>query len=195
MLLENGHQKVIAQFEKKVTCEIGHEAVKHERGDWEGFPHWPYEVTYNASGYGPYPFWYPNSDASGKLSGEGTNITSYWSDVLNAEKLVHASCDLKSIGAKNGIPCTHLFLDDYAFIFNEEEKFCCMSSAPEMYDRCHLTRPQRTFMDLFKSEGEIDYKSEDGLYDGKAKKYSMTLTNPPNFWFWYITDLDGKPLE
>lgn len=23
----------------------------------------------------------------------------------------------------------------------------------------------------------------------------MHLTTPPNFWFWYVTDMDDKPLE
>lgn len=100
------------------------------------------------------------------------------------------------MGGSDGVPCTHLFLDDaYAFLYSEESNFCCMSSAPAMYDKCHITRPQRDFMDVFNYDGEIDYTSEDGLYTGKAKKYSMHLTNPSNFFFWYVTDLKGKPLE
>lgn len=50
-------------------------------------------------------------------------------------------------------------------------------------------------MDVFNYDGVIDYTSEDGLYTGKAKKYSMHLSNPSNFFFWYVTDLSGKPLE
>ena len=44
-------------------------------------------------------------------------------------------------------------------------------------------------------DGEIDYTSEDGLYSGKAKKWSMHLTTPSNFYFWYVTTPEGKPLE
>ena len=31
---------------------------------------------------------------------------------------------------------------------------------------------------VFNYDGVIDYTSEDGLYSGQAKKYSMHLTNP-----------------
>ena len=50
-------------------------------------------------------------------------------------------------------------------------------------------------MDVFTYDGIIDYTSENGLYTGKAKKYSMHLTTPSNFYFWSATDLDDKPLE
>jgi hypothetical protein len=47
------HAPIAKLLTDAVTCQIGHEAKQVERGTWEGFPHWPYEVTYNASGYGP----------------------------------------------------------------------------------------------------------------------------------------------
>jgi len=190
------HAPIAKLLTDAVTCQIGHEAKQVERGTWEGFPHWPYEVTYNASGYGPYPFWSGGGGTGGSLSGPGTDITTYWSAVQNAEKLVHASCDLSGVGYSDGVPCTHLFVNDsWAFLYSNDEQFCCMSSAPVRYDACHLTRPQRDFMDVFNYDGVIDYTSEDGLYSGQAKKYSMHLTNPSNFWFWYVTDMNDRPLE
>jgi len=187
---------VLGNLTQTVTCQIGHEASIQKRGTWEGFPHWPYEVTYNASGYGPYPFWAGGGGSGGTLSGPGADIQTWWSAVLNAERLDHSSCSLSSLGAADG-PCTHLFLNgSWAFLYNKEETFCCMSSAPVQYTPCHLTRPQRNFMDVMTYNGVIDYTSEDGLFKNiKAKKYSMHLTNPSNFWFWYVTDMDDKPLE
>ena len=114
----------------------------------------------------------------------------------NAERLDHASCDMAGVGYKDGTPCTHLFLDNaVAYLFSQDRQFCCQSSAPAAQDRCHLTRPQRDFMDVFNFTGVIDYKSEDGLYNGKAKQFTMHLTNPSNFYFWYVTDMDDKPIE
>lgn len=189
--------RVLGNLSKAVTCQIGHEADPVARGKWEGFPHWPFEVTYNASGYGPYPFWTLGGGTGGSLTGPGTDIQTWWSAVHNAERLDHASCSLSGLGegAQDG-PCTHLFLNgSWAFVYAKDESFCCMSSAPKQYTPCHLTRPQRNFMDVMKYDGEIEYKSEDGLYDGKAKKYSMHLTTPSNFYFWYVTDMKDRPLE
>lgn len=188
--------QVSMRLEKQVTCQIGHAAKKEKRGVWEGFPHWPYEVTYNASGYGPYPFWTLGGGSGGALSGPGTDIQTWWSAVENAERLDHASCNMAGVGYKDGVPCTHLFLDgDWAFLFSKDEEFCCMSSANKTYDKCHMSRPQRDFMDVFKYDGVINYTQEDGLHSGQARKYSMHLSKPSNFWFWYITDMNDRPIE
>ena len=40
-----------------LSCETGHNGTKIERGHWQGYPDWPDEVSYEARGYGPYPFW------------------------------------------------------------------------------------------------------------------------------------------
>ena len=54
------------------------------------------QVSYNASGYGPYPFWTAGGGV-GVLDGPGAAIRSDWSDVRNAERLEHASCDLAGV--------------------------------------------------------------------------------------------------
>jgi hypothetical protein len=180
-----------------VTCQIGHQANKTAAGTWEGFPHWPYEVTYNASGYGPYPFWtLGGGTGAGTLSGPGAPIRTWWSAVQNAERLDHSSCNLAGLGGAAKVACTHLFLDDaYAYLYTANG-FCCQSSAPAAKDRCHLTRPQRDFMDVFDYKGVLaNYTSEDGRFSGPAKQYTMHLTNPSDFWFWYVTDMDGRPIE
>merc|ERR1711865_667513 len=67
-LIRSGHHAVAKKLVSKVTCQVGHDAKAVARGTWGGFPAWPYEVTYNASGYGPYPFWTSNSPFSGSLT-------------------------------------------------------------------------------------------------------------------------------
>ena len=182
-----------------VTCQVGHETEPEARDTtWtaKDFPKWPSEVTYNASGYGPYPFWAGGGGSGGSLTGKGVPISTYYSAVQNAERLDHASCSIQSLGASQDGPCTHLFVNgSWAFVYDKAETFCCMSSAPSQYTACHLTRPQRDFMDVMNFDGTIDYTAEDGLYSGKAKKWSMHLTFPSNFYFWYVTDPDNKPLE
>jgi len=192
MLRKKGHDVVADRFEKAVTCEIGHSASAQPAGQWKGFPDWPDEITYNASGYGPYPFWH-GGHGGGSLT-QGSPITTWWSALKNAERLDHhGKCSLSGLGGING-PCTHLFVNQYAYLFSQDQSFCCISSTPE--DVCHLSRPQRDFFRAMNYNGISDgYVSESGYYTGKIKNYSMHLTNPADFWFWYFTDLDDKPLE
>ena len=49
----------------------------------------------------------------------------------------------------------------YAYLYSRDEAFCCVSSTPDL--ACHMTRPQRDFMDVFHYDGVIDYTAEDGL--------------------------------
>jgi len=51
------------------------------------------------------------------------------------------------------------------------------------------------FDSLLGSQTVTDYTSESGYYQGKVKNYTMHLSNPANFWFWYITDMDDRPIE
>lgn len=199
-LEQDGHHIVAARLAAAVTCYTGHNAQPEPRGAWKGFPDWPYEVTYNASGYGKYPFWtMGNVGGSGPLSGPGVHIQTWWSAVLGAERLDHAACSLSGLGAPDG-PCTHLFVNrsggyGWAFLYTQDESFCCVSSEPATKGACHLTRPPRDVASTFNYEGEIDYTAEDGLYSGKAKKYSTALERNSGNWFWYVTDENDKPLE
>jgi hypothetical protein len=55
---------------------------------------------------------------------------------------------------------------------------------------------QRDFYKVFDYAGTVEnYKSESGYYSGSVKKYHMHLTSPSNFWFWYVTDMNDKPIE
>lgn len=192
-LIRGGHHVVAKRLASQVTCQVGHDAVAEARGTWEGFPTWPYEVEYDAAGFGPYPFWTFNSAGTGSLT-QGTPIHTYWSAVLNAERLEHANCQLKEMGWSEDQACTHLFLGTkYAYLFDAAESKCCVSSTPSY--KCHLTTMPRDFYNIFNYDGIVDYEGESGFHSGQVKKYSMHLTTPSNFWFWYATDLDDKPVE
>jgi len=203
-LINAGHHHVAKKLASQVTCQTGHDAKAGARGNWSGFPDWPYEVEYNATGYGPYPFWTAGGD---KLSsnfppspspGTGSPIHTYWSSVLNAEKLEHnGQCSLTGVGGgfSTDGPCTHLMLgNEYAYLYNNEETHCCKSSQPSYV--CHMTTMPRTFVtDIFEYKGDIEnYKSESGYYNGTVKHYSTKLTSG-GLNFWYITDQDSKPIE
>ena len=139
----------------------------------------------------------------------GAPIRTWWSALQNAERFDHnGMCSLSSLGpdrtaaeiaagvaprVKDG-PCTHLFVaNSSAYLFAQDHSFCCVSSTSKA--ACHLTRPQASFWNVFDPPTVSDYTSESGYYQGKVKNYTMHLTNPSNFWFWYLTDMHDRPIE
>lgn len=118
---------------------------------------------------------------------------------MNAEKLEHGTCDLTSIDAGFSAdgPCTHLMLGtQYAYLYNQEETHCCISSKPDY--GCHLAPIAREFYKVFDFRGDIaNYTSESGYYQGPVKHYSTSMPGggPSTFYFWYVTDPSGKPIE
>jgi len=201
-LINGGHHHVAKKLTSQVTCQTGHDAKAEARGSWAGFPDWPYEVEYNATGYGPYPFWtaahmtanFPPSPSPTT----GAPIHTYWSAVLNAEKLEHnGQCDLTGVGggfSADG-PCTHLMLGtQYAYLYDNAQTHCCISSEPSY--PCHMTTMPRDFVTtLFDYKGTIEnYVSESGYFNGTVKHYSTQLSTG-GLNFWYVTDQDNKPIE
>jgi hypothetical protein len=200
-LINGGHHHIAKKLASQVSCQTGHDAKAQARGTWSGFPDWPYEVEYNATGYGPYPFWTaggPPLAAESNASTTGAPIHTYWSAVLNAEKLEHnGQCSLINVGGgfSSDGPCTHLMLGtEYAYLYDNAQTHCCISSEPTY--ACHMTAMQRDFVTKrFQYKGEIEnYKSESGYYTGKVKHYSTQLTTG-GLNFWYVTDEDDKPIE
>lgn len=59
VLLPDGDLSHAASTVEDVTpCTLAHRVEpKTARQEWPGFPVWPEEVTYEAEGYGIYPFW------------------------------------------------------------------------------------------------------------------------------------------
>lgn len=194
-LIQGGHHHIAKRLASALTCQVGHDAQPEARGIWEGFPSWPQEVEYTGIGYGPYPFWSRGSPGSGSLTVGGA-IHTYWSAVLNAERLDHNGiCVLSGMGWEKDAACTHLFLGTkYAYLFDQEQTHCCISSDPS--NVCHLTASPRNLTSLFNYDGVVDnYVSESGYYSGSVKKYSMHLTTADHFWFWYVTDMEDRPIE
>ena len=59
-----------------------------------------------------------------------------------------------------------------------------------------MSTVERDFTQYFTYQGiSKDYVSESGLYVGDVKNYTMELTTDTAFYFWYLTDLDDKPVE
>jgi len=202
-LIHEGHFDVAKQLTSQLTCLTGHDAQAEARGQWAGFPAWPFEAVYNATGYGDYPFWTggapPGRQSGLATSSSGAHIHTTWSAVVNAEKLEHGSCSLSSINAGFSAdgPCTHLMLGtQYAYLYDQEETHCCISSKPD-YD-CHLAPIARDFYSVFDYQGDIEnYVSESGYYQGTVKHYSTSMSGggSSSFYFWYVTDPSGKPVE
>jgi len=197
-LIQGGHFDVLKRLTSQLTCITGHEALSEPRADWEGFPAWPYEATYSATGYGQYPFW-TGGDPNEKIGKDGASIHTMWSAVVNAEKLMHGFCNLTYLDAgfeSNG-PCTHLMLGtESAYLYNQEETNCCVSSTPQY--ACNLAPISRDFISLFDYNGDIEnYVSESGYYSGVVKHYSlnMQMESGSPFYFWYVTDPTGQPIE
>uniref|UniRef100_A0A7S1AMS2 Uncharacterized protein n=2 Tax=Noctiluca scintillans TaxID=2966 RepID=A0A7S1AMS2_NOCSC len=195
-LIQGGHFDVVRRLTSQLTCVSGHDAFSEPRGEWEGFPAWPYEATYSATGYGQYPFW-TGGDATEKIGTSGASIHTMWSAVVNAEKLTHAFCNLTFLDAgfdSNG-PCTHLMLGtESSYLYNQEETNCCVSSTPQYV--CNLAPINREFIKLFEYKGDIqDYVGESGYYHGSVKHYSVDMTTDGPFYFWYVTDPNGQPIE
>jgi hypothetical protein len=203
-LLRGGHHAVLDVLAKQTSCQTGHAFNAEARGNWTPslFPTWPFEVTYKAQGYGPYPFWAANTPGGGSVSGAGKQISVSYSAVLNSEKFDHlGGCSLKGmqLGWKEDAPCTTLMLGSkYNYLYDDEHKSCCVVSTPN--GGCPLTPMKRDFYKLFKLQGSVsNFTAESGSYSGSVKKYGMHIYAAPDqsqpFHFWYITDDNGVPVE
>lgn len=204
-LLRGGHVETLRVLAQQTSCQTGHAANAEARSKWtpSDFPAWPFEVTYEAHGYGPYPFWANNTPGSGALTGSGKLISTTYSAVLDAEKLDHmGGCSLgqMELGWSEDAPCTLLMLGNkYNYLYDDKQTSCCVASTPQ--GQCPLTPMKRDFFTLFKLQGNISsFATESGSYNGSAKKYSMHIDLPgpgPTgpFFFWYVTDENGVPVE
>lgn len=180
-------------WHKKLSCETGHNSTVVEAGEWKGWPDWPDEFTYEARGFGPYPFWYDSSPVIGNSSALFTE----YSAIKNAERISHGSCNLYTLGGPESTPCYDLFVGEYAYVYTPDESFCCYDSKPDK--ACWLNKPQRDFWDTFDYQGiSYDYQSMwPGHYEGPVHNYTMNIEDVllGPFWIWYYTDLEGRPVE
>lgn len=158
------------------------------------WPHWPEEVHYYGTGYGAYPFWLGPS-------GQGGNgpLEVWYSEKQSAERYYHHSCGMKEAGYSSDVPCIHLFVGKQpspaAYLYTASGDFCCVSG-PQGGGRHQekLAPPATDFMDFMDYQGEVDFTGP--YYKGKVKYYLLELPrNEPVTWFWYMTDLDGHPVQ
>lgn len=170
---------------------------------WTGYPTWPASVTYEAVGFGAYPFWTGPSDRS---LGDGAPISVKWSNSLISESLAHSTCQLDSIDSSitENLPCTNLMVGEKAYLYNEDTKWCCLAN----YETPMTSTPYN-FMNIMTYEGVAkDYSNR--FYTGPVHNYTyMAIPTPPPsnstddiekppgrvIHFWYLTVADGSELE
>ena len=70
-------------YAASLTCVSGHNNTGAFEND-AAWPHWPDEATYNATGFGPYPFW---RSGSGSVSKTGAALRVWWSHTQASERV------------------------------------------------------------------------------------------------------------
>jgi len=135
----NASANTKAAYATSYTCVNGHNNTESNFNATDSkYPFWPKEVTYNATGFGPYPFWL--GPVSADIS-QGVGIQVWWSQPKQAEKFAHASCAMTNAGySKNDVPCVQLMLQGASYFYTAAEDFCCISGkAPVCENKCDVT--------------------------------------------------------
>lgn len=203
------HARADAVYAAQLSCVTGHNNTGVAPACTGSAPCWPAEVHWTGTGYGKYPFWgtagpnpYPGP---GCEPGKGGAIETFWSQPKKSEKYIHASCDLSTFSTgltpNVGIPCNHLFVGWSAWLYTPDESYCCMSGCG--YQGCSslqdqvLTSPQSDWMKRFTYQGVADGYAGD-YHSGRVKNYTLHVPDfeaSPVAYFWYLTDMDGTPVE
>ena len=194
---------------EQYTCVTGHNNQEDGWNTTSGGDYakgWPAEVEYDATGFGPYPFWLGpvRSDIT-----QGAPIHAWWSRTKQAEKFYHKTCQIGNAGYNtSNAPCYHLMgagnpynNQKLSYFYTEAEDFCCISGFNDtsgQYQSQVLSAVQWDWMKKMKLNGESDYAGD--YYTGKVKNYTMDCSGgngcgPGNFFIWYYTTLDDKPVE
>lgn len=192
---------------KKFTCVTGHNNT--EEG-WNTSSStyasgWPTEVTYNATGHGPYPFWL--GPVTQNIE-DGAPLQVWWSRKQQAEKFYHEVCQIGNAGYQDkNAACFHLMLSGSSYLYTAKEDFCCVSGAHAASQPQYLSAVQFDWFNKMTLEGIADYSGE--FYSGKIKNYTMDCSGNPDphsgdfksgcgpgsFRIWYYTDLNDRPIE
>jgi len=174
---------------------------------------WPESLSYNATGYGAFPFWDntgPGCTYCNPAITPGQKITVKYSAKFNSEMLLHSKCgDMSWTGAKNApnaTPCNHLFnADEGAFIYTPNsplspiaasgnDAFCCRSyKAKDSQFPGAVPNDWMRSMTLYHnhSGGDTVQGFKGDYYTGDIKYYwSQGVVQ-----FWYIESKDGLPVE
>lgn len=102
-------------YASQYTCVDGH---NNGEDNWNASAGsyadgWPAEITYNATGHGPYPFWLGRVDAD---ISDGAPIQVWWSRTKKAEKFYHPVCAIGNAGySESNAPCYQLMVTHSSF--------------------------------------------------------------------------------
>jgi len=206
---ETAVKSVMAGYKTATGCGICH-ASDFTQENTEAKV-WPAELSYNATGYGSFPFWDgnpPGCSSCNRQIATGQQVAVKYSSVLNSEIIMHTSCgNMSWVGADDypaSTPCNHLFNEKYgAFIYTAESalsteadgKFCCQTynagdtNFPGAVPK-NWTRAQYLYTN---SSGGVTVDGFSGdYYTGAVKIYwSVEL----GVDFWYYEDTEGNPVE
>jgi hypothetical protein len=201
----------------ETPCVVAHRVQSQPvRQEWPGFPTWPAEVTYEAEGYGIYPFWIGGSDLfhvrdESRALTQGSRIRTRWSSLRNSARMEHEACLLTKVattehfsnGSLSGSPgwkadasCVHLETPSHSYLYDAEETHCCIASNENCVPSFSTFSPYFPF--LFDQWELRDYAAESANFEGRVNatyRVWQADSENPGPWFWYFTDLFGFPVE
>jgi len=197
--------KIFGNYQASVGCSACHAAGATQANTESKI--WPDSLSYNATGYGAFPFWDntgagctacdPSVDTASRLSVK-------YSATLNSELLMHSACGSMSwTGDANapakGDPCNHLFKEgEGAFIYTPvsaldptaDGNFCCRT-----YSATSTNFPGAVPKDWARAMtywGTTQNQTFPGVYyNGDIKIYWGAGVVD----FWYYEDVNGNPIE
>ena len=109
------------------------------------------------------------------------------------ELFYHEDCSMSTTTYGKDAPCYHLMLGPanvkVSYLYTASEDYCCDSTGRGQ----PLTASQSDFMDRMDGPTTLSSYSAD-YYSGPAKYWVATGDNVVDF-FWYVTDMDGNPVE
>jgi len=201
-------QSAMAGYKTATGCGICHASDFTEENTESKV--WPASLSYNATGYGSFPFWDATPPGCGSCNRTlaGQKVSVKYDSTVNSELIMHTSCgNMSWVGASDypaATPCNHLFNSEYgAFIYTPESalsskadgKFCCRSYAagdtvfPGAVP-ANWSRSQYLYTD---SSGNANISGFTGdFYSGEVKIYWSQALGVD---FWYYETPDGVPVE
>ena len=160
--LTSSTTRVLHSYTQGIGCSACH-ASGATAGNTESKV-WPESLSYNATGYGAFPFWDnsgPGCSYCNPSITPGQQIAVKYSAKFNSEMLLHSKCgDMSWTGAKNapnGTACNHLFnAGEGAFIYTPD---AALSPTAASGDKAFCCR---------------SYKAKDSQFPGAGKTHHAT---------------------
>jgi hypothetical protein len=203
-------QSVMKGYKAATSCGVCHASDATAQNTESKI--WPAELSYNATGYGAFPFWdnhAPGCNSCGRDASKGQKVSVKYSSKLNSEILMHTSCgNMSWVGAADypaGTPCNHLFNSEKgAFIYTTasalsteaDGKFCCQTYSAGDSNGFPGAVPKNWMRSQYLYTNSSGGSTVDGFsgdyYTGAVKIYwSVEL----GVDFWYYESSTGVPVE